>query len=177
MTNATVVATIITNSINSTNLVFKNNGVAPDATANDDIYTANLIVPNNTNSLTLSIVVTPHLNKMSSTNVVIYNVVPTPGNDNFANSIKVPAAGAVYLSNNKFATLEPGEPQHDADSQAGASLWWNWTPAGNTNVLIDTTGSAIDVVLAVYTGTALTNLQPVAATNNAGSGMSALSHL
>ncbi|MGA2241550.1 MAG: protease pro-enzyme activation domain-containing protein [Verrucomicrobiota bacterium] len=171
VTNATVIATII----GSTNLVFKNNGVAPDATANDDIYTANLVVPNNTNNLTLSFLITATntVYKMSSTNVVIYNVAPIPANDNFTNAIKVPDAGAVYLSNNKFATIESGEPDHDADASVGASLWWNWTPTGNTNVLIDTTGSAIDIVLAVYTGNTLTNLQQVIATNNAGSGTSA----
>ena len=168
VTNATVVATII----GSTNLVFKNNGVAPDATANDDIYTANLSVPANTNNLTLSFLITAP-GKMNSTNVVSYSVVPIPGNNNFTNSVKVPTAGAVYLSNNKRATLESGEPQHDADPTVGASLWWNWTPSVNTNVLLDAYGSAIDVVLAVYTGSTLTTLQPVAATNSAGTGMSA----
>jgi hypothetical protein len=168
VTNATVVATII----GSTNLVFKNNGVAPDATANDDIYTANLNVPANTNNLTLSFLITAP-GKTNSTNVVSYSVVPTPGNNNFTNSIKVPAAGAVYLSNNKKATLESGEPQHDSDPIVGASLWWNWTPSVNTNVLLDAYGSAMDVVLAVYTGSALITLQPVAATNSAGTGMSA----
>jgi hypothetical protein len=39
--------------------------------------------------------------------------------------------------------------------------------------LLDAYGSAIDVVLAVYTGSALTTLQPVAATNSTGTGMSA----
>jgi hypothetical protein len=168
VTNATVVATII----GSTNLVFKNNGVAPDATANDDIYSANLSVPASTNNLTLSFLITAP-GKTNSTNVVSYSVVPIPGNNNFTNSIKVPAAGAVYLSNNKRATLESGEPQHDADPTVGASLWWNWTPSVNTNVLLDAYGSAIDVVLAVYTGSALTTLQPVAATNSTGTGMSA----
>jgi uncharacterized repeat protein (TIGR01451 family) len=172
VTNATVVATIITNSINSTNLVFKNNGVDPDATANDDIYTANLIVPNNTNNLTLSFLITAP-GKTNSTNVVVYSVVPIPGNDNFTNAIKIPDAGAVYLSNNRFATIESGEPFHDADASVAASLWWKWTPTGNTNVLIDTAGSAIDIVLAVYTGSTLTGLQQVAATNTTGSGKSA----
>jgi hypothetical protein len=168
VTNATVVATIM----GSTNIFFKNNGVAPDVTANDDIYTAYLSVPANTNNLTLSFLITAP-GKTNSTNVVTYSVVPIPGNNNFTNSIKVPAAGAVYLSNNRYATLQSGEPQHDGDPAVGASLWWNWTPSINTNVLIDAYGSAIDVVLAVYTGSTLTTLQPVAATNSAGTGMSA----
>ena len=37
-----------------------------------------------------------------------------------------------------------------------ASLWWSWTPSTSTNVFIDTIGSKIDTVLAVYTGSTLT---------------------
>jgi len=48
-------------------------------------------------------------------------------------------------------------------------LWWSWTPATTGNVLIDTIGSKIDNVLAVYTGTALVNLQTVKATNGSAS--------
>ena len=53
VTNATVVATV-----NNTNLNFRNDGVAPDASANDNIYTANLTVPASTNDLTLSFLIT-----------------------------------------------------------------------------------------------------------------------
>jgi uncharacterized repeat protein (TIGR01451 family) len=169
VTDATVIATVNGGAIP---LVVANNGVSPDVTANDDIYTGNLSVPSNTNNLTLSFLITAP-GKTNSTNVVFYSVVPIPGNDNFANSIKVTNNAPVYLSNNKFATTEAGEPYHDADARAGASLWWNWTPTVNTNVLIDTTGSAIDLVLAVYTGNTLTGLQPVAATNNTGTGTAA----
>jgi hypothetical protein len=167
VTNASVVATV--NGL--TQLTFANNGVNPDVTANDDIYTANRIVGLNTNNLTLSFVITAP-GKLSVTNLIVYNVA-TNGNDNFNNSTKVPAGGAGYLSNNRNATLQSGEPQHDADATAGASLWWNWTPSVNTNVLIDTYGSAMDTVLAVYTGSTLTGLLPVAATNSTGTGKSA----
>jgi len=169
VTNATVVASVAGV---TTNLVFVNNGVAPDVTANDDIYTTNLYVPASTNNLTLTFHITAP-GKTGSTNVIVYCVAPIPGNNNFTNAIKVPAGGAAYLSNNRFATTESGEPHHDGDVNAGASLWWSWTPTVNTNVLIDTTGSAINLVLAVYTGSALTNLQSVIATNNTGTGNSA----
>src|SRR6185436_1308598 len=52
---------------------------------------------------------------------------------------------------NLFATSEPGEPDHGV-AGAARSLWWSWTaPAGVGKVTIDTAGSEIDTVLAVYT--------------------------
>ncbi len=162
VTNATVIATV-----NGTNLTFLNDGVAPDVTANDSIYSANLQVPNSTNDLTLSFLITAPA-KTNSTNVVAYNVVPIPPNDDFANATKVPPGGALYLSNNRFATIEPGEPQHAGEASAGASLWWNWSPASTTNVFIDTTGSRVDTILAVYQGPSVTNLTQVIATNDVG---------
>jgi hypothetical protein len=167
VTNATVVA--VGNGVTN---YFLNTGIAPDAIANDDIYTANVSVPVNTNALTLTFTVTAP-GKTNSTSVITFSVVPIPVNNSFTNSIIVASNGAAYLSNNKFASLEPDEPKHDADAMVGASLWWNWTPSGNTNVLINTYGSAIDTVLAVYTGGTLTSLQQVAATNSAGTGNSA----
>ncbi len=56
-----------------------------------------------------------------------------------------------------------GEPPHDGVTNDAASLWWSWTPSASTNVFIDTIGSKIDTVLAVYTGSTLVSLQPVAA--------------
>jgi len=163
VTNATIVATV-----NGTNLVFRNNGVAPDATANDSVYTANLAVPLSTNDLHLNFVISAP-GKTNSTNAVTYSVVPVPANDYFTNATKVPAGGALYLSNNKFATIETGEPQHAGVTSVAGSLWWNWSPASTTNVFIDTTGSAIDSVLAVYTGGTVGTLHLVAATNDIGS--------
>ena len=163
VTNATVVATVN----GGTNLVFRNDGIAPDATANDGIYSANLGVPPNTNDLTLDFLITAP-NKTNSNFAVTYSVVPVPVNDYFTNATKVPPGGAVYLSNNKFATLEPGEPQHAGVASVAASLWWSWSPSSTKNAFFDTTGSAIDTVLAVYTGTSVNNLTPVAATNDVG---------
>jgi hypothetical protein len=162
VTNAVVIATV-----NGTNLTFLNNGIAPDVGTNDSIYSANLSVPLATNDLTLSFRVTAP-GKTNSTNVVTYSVVPVPVNDYFTNAIKAPPAGAAYLSNNKFGTKETGEPQHAGVATAAASLWWNWSPSSTTNVFIDTTGSAIDTVLAVYTGSTVSGLTQVVATNDVG---------
>ncbi len=163
VTNATVVATVN----GTTNLTFNNNGIAPDASANDATYSANLDVPNSTNDLTLSFLITAP-GKTNSTNIITYSVVPTPVNDYFTNATKVPPAGAVYLANNRFATLESKEPAHAGVTSDAGSLWWNWSPTTSTNVFIDTTGSEIDTVVAVYTGQSVSNLTAVAATNDVG---------
>lgn len=159
--NATVTASIA----GLTNLVFTNNGRSPDVVSNDNVYSSVVLVPAVTNPLTMTVVATAP-GKVAITNVVNYSVAPPPPNDYFTNATKVPTGGAVYLANNRFATLEPNEPRHNGSTNAAASLWWVWTPTSNTNVFIDLTGSRIDTVLAVYRGSALTNLTAVISTNS-----------
>ena len=158
VTNATVTAVIP----GVTNLTFINTGQPPDVKSNDAVYSAAFQVPAGVSSLTMTVIASA-ANEIGATNVIYYSVVPLPPNDNFANAIKVPAVGATYLANNQFATIETNEPAHDGDKSDAASLWWQWTPPAATNVFIDTIGSQIDTVLAVYTGSTLVSLQPVAA--------------
>jgi Pro-kumamolisin, activation domain/Divergent InlB B-repeat domain len=158
VTNATVTAVIP----GVTNLTLLNDGQPPDVKSNDAIYSATFQVPALVSSLTMTVTASA-ANEIGATNVVYYSVVQLPPNDNFANATKVPSVGATYLANNQFATIETNEPAHDGDKNDAASLWWNWTSATATNVFIDTIGSKIDTVLAVYTGSALLSLQPVVA--------------
>jgi len=65
--------------------------------------------------------------------------------------------------------MEKGEPSPAGVSNAVGSLWWNWSPVNTTNVFLDTTGSTIDTIIAVYMGQTVSNLTEVAATNNVGS--------
>src|SRR6185503_18618190 len=118
-------------------------------------------VPTNQPSISITLVISA-AGKDTSTNTVTYFIIPPPPNDNFANAIKVPVGGTNYLSNNKIATLETNEPVHAGISSERASLWWNYTPTVNTNVLIDTGGSNIRTVLGVYTNSTLSTLQQVA---------------
>ncbi|MEI9864653.1 MAG: protease pro-enzyme activation domain-containing protein [Limisphaerales bacterium] len=161
VTNATVMVVIP----GVTNLTLLNDGQAPDALAKDAIYSGSFQVPSSATALSMTVTANA-TNEIGDTNVIYYSVVPVPSNDNFAGATKVPIPGATYQSNNRFATLESGEPAHDGDSSDAASLWWQWTPATATNVLIDTIGSKIDNVLAVYTGSTLSSLVQVAATNS-----------
>ena len=167
VTNATVTA-VVTNSLGAVvaNLTFLDGGVAPDVYTNDGLYSATLNVPASLAPLTMTVIASA-TGEIGVTNVVYYNVISPPLNDYFTNATKVPIGGAAYLANNQYATIETNEPYHDGDPNRAASLWWNWTPTNNVNVLIDTMGSKIDNVLAVYTGNVLaTNMPQVAATNS-----------
>jgi hypothetical protein len=160
VTNATVTAVIP----GVTNLTLLNDGQPPDVKSNDAIYSATFQVPALVSSLTMTVIASAP-DEIGATNIINYSVVTPPPNDNFSNATKVAAGGATFFSNNRFATIETNEPAHDGDKNDAASLWWQWTPPAATNVFIDTIGSKIDNVLAVYTGSALVSLQPVAATN------------
>lgn len=164
VTNAAITATLSSGG----SLSFRNDGVQPDVTANNAVYSARLVAPNITNDLVVTLIVSAP-GKDTVTNFVAYSIVAPPPNDNFTNSIKVPAAGGTFVTLNKNATLETGEPKHAGIASSDASLWWNYTPSANGNVLIDTGGSAINTVLAVYTNNILTNLTVIAATNDVGS--------
>jgi len=155
VTNATVTGTIPGV---VTNLAFLEDG------ALDGIYSNTFTVPA-TGPLTMTVRATA-TNEIGVTNVVYYSVIGVPPNDNFTNATKVSVAGGSYVENNRFATLELGEPKHDGDQSDTGSLWWAWTPTANTNVFIDTVGSKAENVLAVYTGSTLANLQSVTATNS-----------
>ena len=53
-----------------------------------------------------------------------------------------------------------GEP--DAAGVTGNhSIWWEWTAGISGTVEMDTVGSSFDTVLAVYTGSTVTNLVPI----------------
>ena len=144
-----------------TNLTLRNDGQPPDAIPIDAVYSGSFQVPAGVSLLSMTVTASA-TNEVGATNVLFYSAV-TVLNDNFANATKVPAAGAAYGSNNRQATIEPNEPVHNGDTNVAASLWWSWTPLTTTNVLIDTIGSKIDTLLAVYTGSALATNMPVVA--------------
>jgi len=82
-----------------------------------------------------------------------------PVNDIFSKGI-VTTVGTVK-GTNIGATSEVGEPTH-ANAPVGKSVWWFWTPTESCTATIDTEGSGFDTVLAVYTGTNVALLTPVA---------------
>ncbi len=88
------------------------------------------------------------------------------GNDDFARSIPLSGKSRNSLTGYNFAaTNEPNEPRH-AGAIGGHSVWANWTAPANGTLTVDTEYSDFDTVLAVYTGSSLTNLKRVASNDN-----------
>jgi hypothetical protein len=97
--------------------------------------------------------------------LVIYTSDDIPANDNFTNSAVLTGTSITATATNILATKEPGEPKH-AGNSGGHSVWWNWTAPTNGAVTISTAGSTFNTLLAVYTGTSVSNLTQVAANDD-----------
>ena len=133
-----------------TNLTFLDNGVSPDATAGDGIYSANLVVPIGTNTLTVNVDVSAP-GKNPGTIGRAFPVLIPPSNDNFASRIAISSTPGAASGNNRNATAESGEYAH-AGRAPTKSVWWTWTAPTNGVATINTLGSDYDTILAVYTG-------------------------
>ncbi|MGD1928409.1 MAG: cadherin-like domain-containing protein [Leptolyngbyaceae cyanobacterium] len=80
---------------------------------------------------------------------------------------------------NSAATSEAGEPIHDPtvaglplalQESINNSLWWSWTANVDGQVNVNTAGSDINTVLAVYTGTTVAGLTLIARNDDAAPG-------
>jgi hypothetical protein len=93
-----------------------------------------------------------------------------PLNDDFADRIAFMGNSAVLHADGVNASLEPGEPS--VGPVDGESVWWTWTaPAYGTVTLCKPSSIYLSyVLLAVYSGSALTNLTLITDTPSAGSG-------
>ncbi len=164
-------------------------GVPPDVVAGDFTFSGSLVVPALSSPGPFEVTFTVSGQDLSVTNdmgelqpgaavtntaSVTYLAAGRPANDDFANALRVPAAGGVFLGTNTFASIEPDEPFHGGDPSVAASLWWVWSPAVSGNVLVDTAGSSFSPVVAVYTGDTLDSLSLVAwSTNDVQNGLKA----
>ena len=83
------------------------------------------------------------------------------GNNQFANATAISGARGAATANNLRFTRETGEPSHGG-IRGGRSAWWHWTAPADGLVRFETTGSAFDTLLAVYTGDAVNALKLVA---------------
>ncbi len=81
--------------------------------------------------------------------------------DAFGAMVNLANSSGAGTGNNSGATLESGEPQH-ANKDAGRSVWIGWQPSVNGIATISLAGSSFDTLLAVYTGTSVGALTPVA---------------
>jgi len=91
-----------------------------------------------------------------------------PSNDGFASRITLSGSSGNSSSVTLFSTREAGEPNHAGNNTGSKSVWWRWTAPAAGQLTLDTHGSGFDTLLAVYTGTGVAALTPVAASDNDG---------
>jgi uncharacterized repeat protein (TIGR03803 family) len=113
----------------------------------------------------------------NATGTVILNWLPEPPpplNDDFANAQVISGFTNSTTGSNFGATLEPGEPNHAAQP-GGRSVWFRWTAPVTGQASFNTAGSAIDTLLAAYSGASVSALTEIAANDDAGGFPSAVS--
>jgi subtilisin family serine protease len=97
-------------------------------------------------------------------------VATGPANDNFASAIPVLPQTAMLSGTNVSATKEQGEPNH-AGRFGGGSVWWSFIAPADGTLTLSTQGSSFDTLLAVYLGSSVASLTPVASNDDQVSGL------
>ncbi len=86
-----------------------------------------------------------------------------PANDNFANAVTLSSLAPV-TGTTVTATHESGEPDHASwigvagSAGAAASIWYSWTAPDDGTLALNTRGSSYPTLLAVYSGSAVSDL-------------------
>jgi hypothetical protein len=90
-----------------------------------------------------------------------------PANDDFSSAQALGSGSAIAGGSTLFADKETSEPNHAGDP-GGHSLWFSWTAAksGPVDLYACGTRPGVDTLLAVYTGSAVSALTPVAANDD-----------
>ena len=102
----------------------------------------------------------------SATGTGTVTITPVTCADTFASAFAISGANGALSGTTAGATGDAGEPNHAGNSGALNSVWCKWAAPANGTVSFDTTGSLFDTTLAVYTGTAIGSLTPVASNDN-----------
>ncbi len=91
-------------------------------------------------------------------------LTPTaPVNDVFAQATAIIGSQGSVTGSTAFASRESREPTHGGSG--AASVWYSWTAPDHGVVSLFTTGSSFATLLGAYTGTAVSALTPVVATD------------
>jgi hypothetical protein len=85
--------------------------------------------------------------------------------DNFESRVGIGGFTNFIRATNTAFTREAGEPRHDNRSGTHSG-WLSWTAPVSGVCTIDTLGSSFDTVLAVYTGTVVSNLVKIASNDD-----------
>src|SRR6266566_634840 len=115
-----------------------------------------------------SVVVGNFLDALSSAAAFLTLSLPNvPAADYFTNRVRLSGTNGIAVGQTRKATFELGEPPH-AGKTGGKSVWYTWTAPVTGVATFRTVGSTFDTLLAIYTGSALTNLVGVASDQNHG---------
>ncbi|BET66290.1 hypothetical protein ASA1KI_12080 [Opitutales bacterium ASA1] len=160
VSGATVTATIT--GVGTVQL--RDDGIAPDSRAGDAIYMGTFTAPASGETLPVTLQATAP-GKTSAQLSFDYVLRGRPGNDMFADRTVISGPHGRWSATNRGASREAAEPVH-AGRPGGPSVWWSWTAPADTTVTLDTLATNFDTLLAVYTGTDLGTLVPVASNDN-----------
>ena len=94
-------------------------------------------------------------------------ILNPPANDLFGAAQPIAGNSGSVSASNMDAGVEPGEPSH-AGQLGGRSIWYRWVAPTNGAWVFDTRGSTVDTLLAVYTGSSVSNLTLVATNDDSG---------
>ena len=97
--------------------------------------------------------------------IALSPVCPPGFPDNFECRQILEGSNVTVSASSLGATQEPGEPSHSSILSGNASVWFTWTAPASGGVVLTVNSVFGRPILAVYTGTVLTNLTPLA--NNA----------
>ncbi len=148
-------------------LTFIDTGAFPDTTAGDGVYAAEFTLPSGLSSVELSLDISASGKQEIQNLKFTLPIYQAPANDNFASRQSIAASTSTTDGTNVNSSSQVGEPLNPADAAGGKTVWWSWTPNFSGNVTICTVGSNFDTTLAIYTGTALANLNLVGANDDA----------
>ena len=87
-----------------------------------------------------------------------------PSNDDFAAANELPGDSGSIDGDNRYATLEPGEPEHGP--YGSASVWYRWTAPSTGPATFELCDSYFDTMVAVYTGSSVDGLTRVTQDDN-----------
>ena len=87
-----------------------------------------------------------------------------PSNDDFAAANELPGDSGALEGDNRYASLEPGEPEHGP--YGSASVWYRWTAPSTGPATFELCDSYFDTMVAVYTGSSVNGLTRVTQDDN-----------
>lgn len=90
-----------------------------------------------------------------------------PTNDLFADAEEVGGATGSVDGSNRHAVFEPGEPRGTAGG-GDQSVWYRWTAPASGKVSFTALAPSLDLTIAAYTGSQITDLTEIAADDDAG---------